>query len=152
MDSAIIDKVSSMVNALIDNSALFLVDIKIKPTNNLKVFIDGDSGVNIDAVSKLNRALYKQIEEAGMYPDGDFSLEVSSPGVDEPLKFFRQYKKNIGRTILVSLSDNIEKLGVLKSVSEDSILIEETIGKKKEKIETEINFAQIVKTVVQIVF
>lgn len=147
-----IERIQSMVTTLVQGSSLFLIDIKIKPTNNIKVFLDGDEGVTIDAVSKLNRALYKQIEEAGMYPDGDFSLEVSSAGVDEPLKLFRQYKKNIGRTIAVTLQDDIVKTGKLLSADEDKIVIEETIGKKKEKITTEIPFNNINKTVVQVVF
>jgi ribosome maturation factor RimP len=68
---------------------LFLVEIKIKPTNNLKIFIDGDQGIAIERLIKYNRSLYKQIEEGGMFPNGDFSLEVSSPGLDEPLKSYR---------------------------------------------------------------
>ena len=48
---------------------------------------------------RFNRALYKKIEEANFFPHGDFSLEVSSPGLDEPLKLYRQYKKNIGRPV-----------------------------------------------------
>lgn len=147
-----IEGIQSMVTDLVQGSSLFLIDIKIKPTNNIKVFLDGDEGVTVDAVSKLNRALYKQIEEAGMYPDGDFSLEVSSAGVDEPLKLFRQYKKNIGRTIAVTLQDDTIKTGKLMSADEDKIIIEETIGKKKEKITTEILFDNISKTVVQVVF
>ena len=76
---------------------LFLVEVKIKPTNNIKVFIDGDRGISIEKLVQYNRRLYKQIEEENMFPNGDFSLEVSSPGVDEPLKMHRQYLKNFGR-------------------------------------------------------
>ena len=53
--------------------------------------------------------LYKIMEEMGMYPDGDFSLEVSSPGLDEPLKLHRQYKKNIGREVEVIMNDDAKK-------------------------------------------
>src|SRR5688500_8236674 len=77
----------------------FLVEIRIKPTNNIKVFIDSDEGMPLSELIQYNRKLYKDIEENGMYPDGNFSLEVSSPGLDEPLKLHRQYKKNIGRYV-----------------------------------------------------
>ena len=77
----------------------FLVDVRIKPTNNVKVYIDGDQGISIEKCVRYNRALYKQLEEGGLFPNGDFSLEVSSPGLDEPLKLHRQYKKNIGRLV-----------------------------------------------------
>ena len=72
-----------------------MVEVRIKPTNNIKVYIDGDQGVSIEKLVNYNRKLYKKIEEDGMYPNGDFSLEVSSPGLDEPLKMHRQYQKNI---------------------------------------------------------
>ena len=151
-NSTIIQQITGKLEALIEGSALFLVDMKIKPTNNIKIFLDGDTGVTIDAVSKINRALYKQLEEEEMFPDGDFSLEVSSAGVDEPLKFLRQYIKNMGRKVEITLNDGAVVEGVLKEAKEEEILIEETIGKKKEKKDTVIPFENIKKTVVQISF
>ena len=84
---------------------VFLVELKVSPGNNLKVFLDADKGVTIDTCISINRALYKKIEEDDLFPNGDFSLEVSSPGVDEPLKLHRQYKKNIGRNVEVVMND-----------------------------------------------
>ena len=71
----------------------FLVDLRIKPINNIKVFLDGDSGITIEKCVQVNRKLYRMLEEAAFFPAGDFSLEVSSAGLDEPLKSLRQYKK-----------------------------------------------------------
>lgn len=152
MENSIIDQVRERLEALIEGSALFLVDLKIKPTNNIKVFLDGDNGVTIDAVSKINRTLYKQLEESEMFPDGDFSLEVSSAGVDEPLKFLRQYKKNIGRKVEIQMLEGNTIEGMLKEATEEEVTIEESIGKKKEKKETVIPVSNIKKTVVQISF
>ena len=90
--------IEEKLKALISGEpALFLVETRIKPTNNIKVYIDGDQGVSIERLVYYNRKLYKEIEESGLYPDGNFSLEVSSPGLDEPLKMLRQYQKNVGR-------------------------------------------------------
>ena len=153
MENTIIDQLTAKVEALIEGSSLFLVEIKIKPTNNIKIFLDGDTGVTIEAVSKLNRALYRQLEEEETFPNGDFSLEVSSPGIDEPLKFLRQYKKNLGRNVEITLNDVETPIeGLLKEVTEEAVTIEETIGKKKEKKETVVPFTHIKKTVVQISF
>ncbi|MBL7721235.1 MAG: ribosome maturation factor, partial [Chitinophagaceae bacterium] len=95
---------------------LFLVEVKIKPTNNIKVYIDGDQGVSIEKLVSYNRKLYKLIEEEGMYPNGDFSLEVSSPGLDEPLKMHRQYQKNIGRFAEIIDKEGQRKEGKLVGV------------------------------------
>lgn len=152
MEHSIIKQITDRLEALIEGSSLFLVDMKIKPTNNIKIYLDGDTGVTIDAVSKINRTLYKQLEESEMFPDGDFSLEVSSAGIDEPLKFFRQYVKNIGRKVEVTLQDDQVRTGVLAAATEAEITLEETVGRKKEVTSSAIPFSDIKKTVVQISF
>ncbi len=133
---------------------IFLVSIKIKPTNNYKVFIDADGGLGIEKCTRINRALYRQIEETALHTDGNFSLEVSSPGVDEPLKLLRQYKKNIGRNVEVLLNDGQKKEGKLKIAAENDIVIEEVTGKGKKAVTADvvIPFADIKQTTVQIKF
>ncbi|MBK8522486.1 MAG: ribosome maturation factor [Ferruginibacter sp.] len=133
---------------------IFLVSIKIKPTNNFKIYLDADSGLGIDKCIKINRALYKIMEEMGMYPEGDFSLEVSSPGLDEPLKLLRQYQKNIGRDVELIMNDDTRKEGKLTAVTEENVTIEYTEGKgKKAVVKTEaIPFDMIKQTKVQIKF
>jgi len=133
---------------------IFLVSIKVKPTNNFKIYLDADNGLGIEKCIKINRALYKIMEEMGMYPDGDFSLEVSSPGLDEPLKLLRQYKKNEGRDVEVTTVDDLKREGKLKAVTEEKITIEYSEGKgKKAVVKTEeIDFANIKQTKVQIKF
>lgn len=132
----------------------FLVEARMSPGNHLKLFIDGDLGVSIDKCVAINRALYKQIEEQGLFSDGDFSLEVSSPGLDEPLRLHRQYKKNLGRSVEVILNDGTKKEGKLTETSEHGIIMEEIvgIGKKKEVIKHAILFENIKTTKIQVVF
>src|ERR1700744_4463252 len=118
MDNGTIKVVESFIQALLESEqGYFLVDIRIKPTNNVKVFIDGNQGISIEKCVQFNRSLYKKIEESGLFPSGDFSLEVSSPGLDEPLKSFRQYRKNIGRNVEVILNEGNKKEGRLTTVS-----------------------------------
>ncbi|MET6999315.1 ribosome maturation factor RimP [Chitinophaga defluvii] len=130
----------------------FLVEIRIKPTNNVKLFIDGDKGVPVERLVAFNRAMYPLLEGSGLFPDNDFSLEVSSPGLDEPLKLHRQYLKNIGRKVEVTFLDASVKEGTLLAVTDDLITIEELIGKKKEKKQTDIHFTEIKHIKVCIVF
>jgi ribosome maturation factor RimP len=147
--------VEQMVKAMLDDDpAYFLVEMKIKPTNNIKVYLDGDQGITIEKCITYNRALYRKIDEAGLFPGGDFSLEVSSPGLDEPLKLLRQYKKNVGRPVEVVLKDGIKVAGKMVEVQEDSILIEETRGKNKklEVIQHHFPFENIKSTKIQAAF
>jgi ribosome maturation factor RimP len=150
-----IQVLESFINGVIANDPeIFLVSLKIKPTNNIKVFLDADTGLPIDRCVKINRQLYKFIEEAGMYPEGDFSLEVSSPGITEPLKMHRQYQKNIGRNVEIVLNDTSVTEGVLLEVTEDSITIETSEGKGKKLVVAQlvIPFINIKSTTVQIKF
>lgn len=147
-----VEALERRVNELLNEwPGYFLVDISIKPTNNLKVFVDADQGAAIDQLSKLNRALYKWVEE-NLFPNGDFSIEVSSPGLDEPLKLNRQYTKNIGRFVEVLLKSGIKREGKLLSVSDDEIVVEEEKGKgkKKEFIEHKVLKQEIKSTKIQI--
>lgn len=139
---------------LAEEPAYFLVSLRIKPTNNIKVFIDGDEGITIEKCVRFNRRLYKMIEEAAMYPEGDFSLEVSSPGIDEPLKLHRQYNKNIGRDLGITFNDGSVKEGKLLSVSDNDILVEITEGKGKKAVTQQVvvAFVDIKEAVVQVKF
>lgn len=148
-----IETITKLIKPLLVDD-IFLVSIKIKPTNNYKIYLDADGGLGIEKCIKINRALYKIMEEMAIHPDGDFSLEVSSPGIDEPLKLLRQYKKNIGRSVEVITNDDTKKEGLLKEVADEAITIEQTEGKGKKAVvlNTAISFADIKQTKVLIKF
>lgn len=151
----LIDKVKAVIDPfLAEESSYFIVQIKIKPTNNIKVFLDGDNGLPIEKCTFFNRKLYKAIEEEAWFPEGDFSLEVSSPGVDEPLLLKRQYNKNVGRKVQVTMLDGTIKEGTLMTVAEADIIVEWTEGKGKKALQQQllIPFENIKSTIVQIQF
>jgi ribosome maturation factor RimP len=141
-------------NLIQDEPGIFLVDIRIKPVNNVRIFIDADNGVNIDKLVQYNRHLYKYLEENNFFAGNDFSLEISSPGLDEPLKLHRQYLKNIGRYVEVIRKDGTKTEGKLISATETEIVVEEERGKnkKKEVITHIISFDNIKTTKIQIKF
>ncbi len=132
----------------------FLVDIRIKPTNNIKVFIDADEGIILSTLIEYNRKLYKVLEVSGLFPADDFSLEVSSPGLDEPLKKHRQYKKNAGRYVHITKVDGSVVEGKLMNSTEDGVAVETETGKgKKKEIKQEtVLFTDIKTTKIQIKF
>jgi len=149
----IIEKVHSIVEPLLEGTDVFIVNIKVKPVNNIKVFLDADSGLSIEKCTAVNRKLYAQIELEQMFPDGDFSLEVSSPGIDEPLLQQRQYKKNVGRKVTVNTADGAELTGMMTAATDEHITLEIKGAKAKDPLITkEIPFSDIKKTVVQIIF
>jgi ribosome maturation factor RimP len=155
MHNETVKTVEELVKAMLgDEPEYFLVEVRIKPTNNVKVYIDGDQGIPIEKCVQVNRALYKKLEEANIFPAGDFSIEVSSPGLDEPLKLHRQYKKNVGRQVELVLQEGSKIEGRLADVSEDGIIVEETKGrnKKREIVNHTFLFENIKTTKIQVVF
>jgi len=150
-----IQQIEALINQLLaDEPSYFLVSVRIKPTNNIKIFFDGDAGISIEKCVKFNRGLYKMMEEKGWYPEGEFSLEISSPGIEEPLLLHRQYRKNIGRDLEIVFTDNSIKIGTLLEVTEEDILIQTTEGKGKKAVTQQllVPFNNIKSTTVQIKF
>ena len=135
----------------------YTVEIELKPGNKLNVFIDCDSGMTFEKCKRLSRYLESHIDTNGWLGE-KYVLEVSSPGIGRPLRFTRQYLKNIGRNLEVTLADKTKVEGLMKSADDQKIVLTyevvEKEGKKKIKkqVETEITYEQIEKAIVQIAF
>ena len=138
--------------------ALFLVTVSVssgKGTKKLVVHIDGDQGVPIDVCAEVSRALSHRLDEEELI-DEKYTLEVSSPGLSQPLLLRRQYVKNVGRHVKVLLNDDKTVQGKLLAVDKEQITIaEETVCRPKKKAETKettIPFSHIKKTNVLAIF
>lgn len=136
-------------NYLSENEKIFLVSLNFSSSNHIEVLIDSFSGINISDCITLNR----YIENGLNRDEEDFSLKVSSAGLTEPFKVFKQYEKNIGKKVKVQLNNGNVLTG--KMVSADSkkgLLLEikkrEKKGKQKLVIKESlnINFKEISKT------
>ena len=99
------------------HSNIFLVDLKISDDKSIKIILDGDKEVNVKDCIDISRS----IEGALDRDQEDFSLEVASAGVGSPLKFPRQYHKNLGRKLEVISTEGLKFEGDLTHVKEDAI-------------------------------
>jgi ribosome maturation factor RimP len=132
-------EVTGLVKQFIDNDEIFLVDVHIKgkPGNlKIQVFIDGDQSVNVDECSKISRKLTNELEEKDMI-DGRYLVEVSSPGVDRPLKLIRQFSKHIGRELAILTKNNKKYQGELLDVLNDEIEISIKSSKIKKELDSD---------------
>jgi ribosome maturation factor RimP len=127
-------------------SDCFLIEIVQNSPKSLTVYFDSDSGVTFEKCTQVSRYLEKRMDEAHLL-GGDYVLDVSSPGVDRPLMFWRQYPRHKGRRLVVTLKDGSKREGVLASVGWDGISLE--TDKKESEL---IPFAEIEKSFVQISF
>ncbi|TKC55803.1 ribosome assembly cofactor RimP [Pedobacter hiemivivus] len=137
-----------------DRPELFLVEVKMLPNHKLIIHVDGDEGISIQDCAAISRHVGFHLEEENTIEKA-YNLEVSSPGVGEPLRLKRQYVKNIGRELSVKLTGGEVKEGKLLSADENSITIEAKVkekGKKVQLVETNIDFNDITETKVLISF
>lgn len=134
----------------------FLVDVLVsakKSPGKVLVLLDGDQGINIDTCAEISRQLSKALDERNLIGD-NYLLEVSTPGVDQPLKLKRQYHKHVGRSLKIKLQDGTQVEGKLAELKAEEIVLSQEIGsgKKKETKTVTIPFAAVDKTFVLVSF
>jgi ribosome maturation factor RimP len=137
---------------IIGDTDYYVVDVVVSDTKirkKITVYIDSDEGIHIDQCGKVSQALGKELEEI---IEDAFVLEVSSPGADSPLKFERQYIKNIGRTLKVTLNDSTEIKGKLLGIKDGSITVLPEEKKKVKPVETTLEIENIKEAKVVISF
>jgi len=105
--------------ALQVNKSLFLIDLKISVDAKIKVIVDGDEGVPLKECIRISRHIEHNLDREV----DDFSLEVMSAGLSEPLSSRRQFKKNIGRTLSLKLIDDNKIEGNLDAVNDEELSI-----------------------------
>lgn len=125
-----------LANKLLDTDC-FLVDVAVSGTK-IMVAIDRDTSVDIDTCAEISRYLEKCLEEEKLVTD-KYTLEVSSPGMTNPFRVFRQYAKNIGRKVEVKLNTGAKIEGILRNVNDEYIEVEQQIpSSNKKSKETEV--------------
>lgn len=121
-------QVRTLLDDKLEGQATFVVDLKVNAGNKIMIFIDGDQGASISDCQDIHRF----IESCFDREVEDFELMVSTPGIDQGLQVKRQYSKNIGREVKVSLKDGAELKGVLSEVDENAIKIK---SRNRENVE-----------------
>ncbi len=117
----------------------FVVDVVVNQANQITVLLDSDSGITIDDCIRVSRFIENNLDRE----KEDFELQVSSAGLGQPLRGFRQYVKNNGNEVVVDLANGHKYTGILKQADESGFDLEiskkEKIeGKKKKQIVTQI--------------
>jgi ribosome maturation factor RimP len=156
------DRVIQLIEEKIaDRPDLFIVSVEMLPVSGvLTILVDGDNGIGIQDCAAISRFVGFQLEEESAIEQA-YNLQVSSPGIDTPLTFKRQYEKNVNRFLKIKTADEAIREGKLLEVAEDGILILEDVkppklpGEKSKKVisvESFISFGEIKEAKVVISF
>lgn len=100
----------------IKGTGAYLVDIQVKPDNDIVVEVDSNTGVDLDTCADITR----KIEAVFDRDKEDYSLEVGSAGVTAPFKVVEQYTKNLGKEVEVLTKDGRKIVGTLTAVDGDT--------------------------------
>ncbi|TAE75815.1 MAG: ribosome maturation factor RimP [Bacteroidetes bacterium] len=154
------EKIKNYLNEIID-SQYFVINVIYKKTRNsngsLKILLDGDKGIGIDACVETSRKLGAWLDEQDWLTDA-YNLEVSSPGADMPLEFLRQFSQHIGRSLEITTKDEkVIEAKLLEVKDEENKIMVLPIITKKSKTKEEItpvifDFNEIKKAIVIISF
>lgn len=150
-----VEEIKRLAGTCIEDESQFVVGVKLssrKGPRKLLVVVDGDHAVNIDDCAAISRRLSQALDEAAVLED-PYQLEVSTPGVDQPLILERQYHKHIGRRLRVT-TGGTDYEGLLEVVSADGIALSGSSGKGKAAASwrKEIAFSGIEKAFVLVSF
>lgn len=152
----IVDEIKNIVEGKLTGTNQFLVDVIVKGhkgPQKVLVVIDSDKGVTIDECADLSRELSKAFDDTQLFTHS-YMLEVSTPGLDQPLRLKRQYLKNVGRGVKIVKREQQLIEGKLIEVTDELLKVEQEVqvGKTKEKVMVEVPFSDIDKTFVLISF
>lgn len=151
------EKVKGLLDqALEAKESLFLIDLNVTEDNKISISLDDDNGVILQDCIDVSRYIENNLDLEAL----EYSIEVASAGVSSPLKFVRQYKKNVGRVLKVTTLDLDKFEAKLTAVDEEKITLEwqsrepKKIGKGKETVNNkkEIAYTDIKEAIVLISF
>ncbi|MCR5888515.1 ribosome maturation factor [Hymenobacter sp. J193] len=127
-------QIAQMLEESLPGPELFVVGLTVSDAIRPKVtaILDGEQGMGIDECALVSRRLARRIEEA-YGEEASYTLEVTSPGADQPLVDARQYHRHVGRTFSLKLKDGTEKTGTLEAVEATGVQLAEEVKEKNKK-------------------
>ena len=159
---AVKNNIEEWLQPILNEKNLFLVDIKFPMGRQIEVYVDSDKGIHISECAEISRFLEKNLDGSGLVPE-NYILEVSSPGMDNPLRIPRQYKRRVGQVLEVTKTNGVQVVGELIEANEANIKLRDVPEEKsktqkaksketQELKEHELKFDEIKKAVIQFKF
>lgn len=144
-----------LAEASLTNSSQFLVEVVASSRNfsKITVILDGDQGVTIEDCSKVSRELSSRLDEIDLGIE-HYVLEVTTPGLDHPLKLKRQFQKNVGRSLKIHMVDKLILQGKLTAADQERIVLNQEVKEGKVILHKELTipYQEIEKAFVMVSF
>ena len=147
--SKLLSQIEELARPIVEAKNAFLIDVAVRgerKTKVIEIFVDTEQGVTTELCSEISREISRMLDSNSIVY-GSYYLVVSSPGIECPLKFFRQYSKNIGRKMIVKyrLNEHIERIeGELLSAETEQIVLRLQNDEQRNILFSEIVEARVI--------
>ncbi|MCX5203853.1 ribosome maturation factor RimP [Streptomyces sp. NBC_00237] len=149
------DRLRELLEPLVAAQGLDLEEIEVSKAGRrrmLRVVVDSEEGVELDACAEVSRAISDKLDETDAMGDEEYVLEVGSPGADRPLSEHRHYVRATGRLAKLQLNDGAELIARILVVDEDGLDLEVPGVKGRKPTARRVEFADIAKARVEVEF
>ena len=128
------NRIAEMLQDSLTGFKLFVVNLSVSDAVRPKITVtlDSEEGLGIDECAQVSRRLARRIDEA-YGEDATYSLEVTSPGADQPLTDPRQYTRHVGRSVSLKLTDGTEQTGKLEAIEAEGIQLAQIVKEKNKQ-------------------
>ncbi|WP_406384343.1 ribosome maturation factor RimP [Streptomyces sp. NBC_01618] len=149
------ERLRGLLEPLVSAEQLDLEEIEVSRAGRrrvLRIIVDSDEGVELDACAELSRAISEKLDETDAMGEGEYVLEVSSPGADRPLTEHRHYVRATGRLAKLQLREGGDLVARILAVDEEGLDLEVPGVKGRKPTSRRVAFADIAKARVEIEF
>lgn len=149
------ERLRGLLEPLAVERGLDLEELTVTPAGKrrvLRVVVDSDEGVLLDACAELSRAASAVLDESDAMGGAPYVLEVTSPGADRPLTEPRHYRRAVGRLVKAQLHEGGELTARITAVDEDGLDLEVPGVKGRKPTRRRVEFAGIAKARVELEF
>ncbi|MFB6944446.1 MULTISPECIES: ribosome maturation factor RimP [unclassified Streptomyces] len=149
------ERLRGLLEPLVSAEQLDLEEIEVSRAGRrrvLRIVVDSDEGVELDACAQLSRAISEKLDETDAMGDDEYVLEVSSPGADRPLTEHRHYVRATGRLAKLQLREGGELVARILAVDEEGLDLEVPGVKGRRPTSRRVAFDEIAKARVEIEF
>ncbi|MFV2120452.1 ribosome maturation factor RimP [Streptomyces sp. Act-28] len=149
------ERLRGLLEPLVTARQLELEEIEVSRAGRrrvLRVIVDSDEGVELDACAELSRAISQTLDETDVMGEDEYVLEVSSPGADRPLTEHRHYARATGRLVKFRLHDGGDLVARVLGVDDEGLDLEVPGVKGRKATARRLEFPEIAKARVEIEF
>lgn len=149
------ERLRGLLEPLVSAADLDLEEIEVSRAGRrrmLRITVDSDQGVELDACAELSRAISEKLDETDAMGEGEYVLEVGSPGADRPLTEHRHYVRAVGRLVKLQLHEDGELVARILTVDDEGLDLEVPGVKGRKPTARRVTFTEIAKARVEIEF